>query len=195
MSLTNKDQVFPLKLEAISNVELAKIVARALREDFKNDSAAVKAIGGTTKISLRAIKNWYEGRSAPSAGHFLLLSRRSPTLLKFMIEQIGGGELWDVFQLFLDVYDKNDSVIKHPIYRDIFVPINVPVKLNQRQKYFLILLKSGKKGTAEDIANRWQVTVKTAKRDILKLKDAGRIRFDGARKTGHYKIIDPQELI
>lgn len=98
----------------------------------------------------------------------------------------------EVFQLFLDVYDKNDSRIKHPIYRDICVPINVPVKLNQRQKYFLILLKSGKKGTAEDIANRWQVTVKTAKRDILKLKDAGRIRFDGARKTGHYKIIDPQ---
>lgn len=192
MSLTNKDQVFPLKLEAISNVEFAKIVAHALREDFKNDSAAVKAIGGTTKISLRAIKNWYEGRSAPSSGHLLLLCRRSPTLLKFMIEQIGGGELWDVFQLFMDVYDKNDSVIKHPIYRDICVPINVPIKLNQRQKYFLILLKSGKKGTAEDIANRWQVTVKTAKRDILKLKDTGRIRFEGARKTGHYKIIDPQ---
>ncbi len=109
-----------------------------------------------------------------------------------MIEQIGGGELWDVFQIFWDVYHENDSAIEHPVYRDICVPINVPIKLNQRQKYFLILLKSGKKGTAEDIVNRWQVTIKTAKRDILKLKDAGRIRYHGARKTGHYKIIDPQ---
>ncbi len=100
MSLTNKDQVFPLKSEAISNVKLAQIVAGALREDFKDDSAAVKAIGGTTKTSLRTIKNWYEGRSAPSSGHLLLLSRRSPSLLKFIIEQIGGGELWKCFSFF-----------------------------------------------------------------------------------------------
>ncbi len=190
MSLTNKDQVFPPKLEAISNTELAQIVACALREDFKNDTAAIKAIGRTTKVNLRTIKNWYEGRSVPSSGHLLLLSKRSPTLLKFILEQIGGNELWEVFQLFREVSKADNFGAKNPIYRGENVPINVPIKLNKRQKYFLILLKSGKKGTAEDIANKWQVTIKTAKRDILKLKDAGRIRFHGARKTGHYEIID-----
>ena len=190
MSLTKMDPLFPGQNKEISNEKLAKIISRALRADFGKHPHAIKRIGQKTGVNLHTIKNWYDGSKVPSSGHLLLLSRCSPTLLKFILEQIGGDELWDVFQLFRDVFGADNSGAKNAIYRDKNVPINVPVKLNERQKYFLILLKSGKKGTAEDIANRWQVTIKTAKRDILKLKDAGRIRFHGARKTGHYEIID-----
>ena len=190
MSLTKMDPVFPGQNKEISNKKLAEIISRALHADFGKHPHTIKRIGQKTGVNLHTIKNWYEGSKAPSSGHLLLLSRHSPTVLKFVLEQIGGKGLWEVFQLFWDVSGADNSGTKNPIYRDKNVPINVPIKLNKRQKYFLILLKSGKKGTAEDIANKWQVTTKTAKRDILKLKDAGRIRFRGARKTGHYEIID-----
>lgn len=50
------------------------------------------------------------------------------------------------------------------------------------------LLKN--KARAEDIADHFEVALKTAKRDIEGLKDGGKIRFVGARKTGRYEIIE-----
>ena len=46
MSQPKKDKLFPIKLRAISDDELAKIVASALRQDFGEMTSAVKQIGG-----------------------------------------------------------------------------------------------------------------------------------------------------
>lgn len=195
MSLSKKDRVFPVKPQAISDDELAKIVASALRHDFGDNASAVKRIGQLTNASLRAIKNWYEARNAPSSGHLLLLARSSPSILKFILVQIGGEDLWDAFRLLSDHALASAPESEIPVYSDNSVtknvPINVPIKsLNERQRWFLILLRRKSKARAEDISDHFSVALKTAKRDIDGLKDGGKIRFVGARKTGRYEIIE-----
>lgn len=194
MSHSKMDRSFPIKPRAISDEELAKIVAAALRRDFGETASAIKRIGQLTSSNLRAIKNWYEARNAPSSGHLLLLARSSPSILKFILEQIGGEDLWDAFQL-LSHHDQTLVVEpKEEDFEDIFtdknVPINVPLKsFNDRQRWFLILLKRKNKACAEDITEHFDVAIKTARRDIEGLKDAGKIRFMGSKRTGRYEIM------
>ena len=51
-------------------------------------------------------------------------------------------------------------------------------------------LHSGKNCKASDLAAQWQVTEKTAKRDIADLKKKGLVRFAGAPKTGKYVLAE-----
>ena len=196
MSHVKKDRSFPIKPRAISDDELAQIVAAALRHDFGDMASAVKRIGQLTNANLRAIKNWYEARNAPSSGHLLLLARSSPSILKFILEQIGGEDLWDAFQLLshhalTSAHEPETSVFSDGNSAEN-VPINVPLKsMNERQRWFLILLRRKNKARAEDIASHFDVALKTAKRDIQALKDMSRIRFVGARKTGRYELNQP----
>jgi hypothetical protein len=48
------------------------------------------------------------------------------------------------------------------------VPVNVPV--NERQQWFLNQLRQGIRRGPADIAAKWDVVVKTAKRDIADLR-------------------------
>jgi DeoR/GlpR family transcriptional regulator of sugar metabolism len=66
------------------------------------------------------------------------------------------------------------------------VPVNVPV--NERQRWFLEQLTAGKQVRTADIAARWKVTEKSAKRDIADLKTRGLIEFVGAAKKGFYRV-------
>ncbi len=195
MSHSKRDQLFPIKPKAVSDDELAKIVALALRHDFGEMTSAIKRIGLLTNTNLRAIKNWYEARNVPSSGHLLLLARSSPSILKFILTQIGGEDLWDAFRLLShhELATMPEPEIpnfggKNPAQN---VPINVPIKsLNERQRWFLILLRRRGKASAEDIAFHFGVAIKTARRDIDGLKEVGKVSFTGAKKTGRYKIID-----
>lgn len=74
------------------------------------------------------------------------------------------------------------------------VPINVPanVPVNERQQWFLNQLGAGNKVKATGVAVRWNVTEKTAKRDIAALKKHGIIEFAGPLKTGFYRIRETQ---
>ncbi len=195
MSQSKKDQLFPRKPQAITDAELSKIVAAALRHDFGESASAIKRIGQLTNANLRAIKNWYQARNTPSSGHLLLLARSSPSILKFILEQIGGEDLWDAFRLLsthaLATVPEPEIIPYNGENDTQNVPINVPLKsLNERQRWFLILLQRKNKAGAEDIAGHFGVSPKTAKRDIGGLKFSGRIRFVGAKKTGSYEIID-----
>lgn len=75
------------------------MVASALRHDYGDLPSAVKQIGLQTGANLRAIRNWYEGRHAPSSIHLLRLARSSPQILQLVLEQVGGAELADAFSL------------------------------------------------------------------------------------------------
>jgi len=66
------------------------------------------------------------------------------------------------------------------------VPVNVPV--NKRQQWFLNQLGAGKRVKSIDLAHHWNVTEKTAKRDIADLKNQGMIEFVGSPKTGVYHL-------
>lgn len=197
MSQAKKDQLLPHKPQVVSDDQMAKIVAMALRQDFDNMPSTIKQISRSTNASIWTVKNWYEGRNAPSSGHLLLLARSSQSLLKFMLMQIGGEELWDAFRLlsshpFALMPDPKTLTLTEKTAQKN-VPLNVPLKsLNERQRWFLLFLRRKDKARAEDIVAHFDVSVKTARRDILQLKQAGKIRFAGSKKSGHYEILEIQ---
>jgi hypothetical protein len=199
MSVVKKDRVFPIKPKAISDTELAQIVARALRKDFGDTPSAVKHIGRVTNANLRAIKNWYEARNTPSSGHLLLLARSSPSILKFLLEQVGGEQLWDAFQRHgsrhQDMQLPQNATSTSEIYTDKFVSINVSIdpsvvgNLNQRQLWFIGRLQQNYPVKTEDISNAWQINPRTAWRDVGALVEMKIIQFTGAKKTGRYILM------
>jgi len=80
------------------------------------------------------------------------------------------------------------TIFPHPEAGEqlIDVPVNVPV--NERQAWFMEQLHSGKNCKVSDLAAQWQITEKTAKRDIADLKKKGLVSFVGPPKTGKYVL-------
>lgn len=194
MSHQKKDRSFPTKITPIPDRELAQIIATLLRRDFGKYNSAVKQIGLLTHANLKAIKNWYEGRNAPSAAHLLLLARLSPGILQFVLEQVGGEDLWAGFKLTSAPQNKGPREIRIPgksaASAAHHVPRNVPIKiLNERQRWFLDQLQVGNRVSSFHIAQHFKVAQKTAKRDITQLKNNCLIQFIGARKVGEYRMI------
>jgi len=71
------------------------------------------------------------------------------------------------------------------------VGVNVGVndaELNERQLWFIEQVGVGRKMNVPDIIEQWQVSISTAKRDVLGLKNKGLIEFVGALKTGRYQL-------
>ena len=70
------------------------------------------------------------------------------------------------------------------------VPVNVPanVPVNDRQKWFLKQTGKGIRISGSDLAKYWNISKKTAKRDIADLKQKGLIEFLGAPKNGYYRL-------
>lgn len=193
MSPQKKDPSFPTKITPIPDRELAQIIATLLRRDFGKYNSAVKQIGLLTHANLKAIKNWYAGRNAPSAAHLLLLARLSPGILQFVLEQVGGEDLWAGFTLTSTPQNTKSREIKIP-RKSVEsavpnVPRNVPIKtLNKRQQWFLEQLRTGRNVSSLHIANKFSVSQKTAKRDIMRLKSLNCIDFVGGRKKGWYSL-------
>ena len=70
------------------------------------------------------------------------------------------------------------------------VPVNVPanVPVNDRQKWFLKQIGTYIGVSSSDIATHRSVSQKTAKRDIVDLKQKELIEFSGAPKKGYYRL-------
>jgi predicted HTH transcriptional regulator len=83
---------------------------------------------------------------------------------------------------------------EHHIYRDKNVPVDISAyvksefPLSQRQLWFLVKLQDDKKPNARTISHHWQVSQRTAKRDIAYLAKHKIIRFCGAQKNGYYVL-------
>ena len=105
-----------------------------------------------------------------------------------------GRQFWDDYELISgsEVHDLagNDTVENDTIFSAKSDPINVPIKLNMRQKWFLLQLQTGHKRSADHIASQFNISLKTAKRDIADLKEKGKIRFRGSKKTGYYVLAE-----
>ena len=63
------------------------------------------------------------------------------------------------------------------------------VTANARQQWFMSQLSDGYLVKAEDIARKFEVTNRTARRDISQLQDADLVGFMGSFKTGRYVLL------
>ncbi len=81
---------------------------------------------------------------------------------------------------------------RHETFLVLNVPIHIPInqELNDRQRWFVNCILEGKKISARDIATYWDVTEKTARRDIKDLQERSYIQYESALKNGRYVVID-----
>lgn len=61
--------------------------------------------------------------------------------------------------------------------------------LNERQRWYLDALAAGKEVRADDLRRRWDVSEKTARRDVAALKKRGMIEFVGSFRRGRYRLL------
>jgi len=199
MSPSKKDRNFPVGSGLSSDAQLAQIIASALREDFGDTPSAIKQIGRLTSANLRAIKNWYDATNAPSSRYLLILARMSPTILRFILMQVGGEDLWDVFDHFHRSNPK--PVAEDPVQpkarpgrpeqppRPFDVTMDVTlITSKERGDWFMNELKSGRKAKARDLAEHCNVDLRTARRDISLLVRSRRAVFRGSKRNGWYEL-------
>lgn len=86
--------------------------------------------------------------------------------------------------------ETDDETVDDTVNGTANVPGNVldDVPANARQRWLLEQLARGRQVKAADVAVRFAVTEKTARRDIADLRKRNVIEFVGARKTGHYQL-------
>ncbi|ESQ87915.1 hypothetical protein ABAC460_17135 [Asticcacaulis sp. AC460] len=162
-------------------------------------SSAVKQIAQITGARISTVTNWYQGKNVPGARYLLLLARSSPTILRFVLMQIGGELLLDAYGIFASrATPANASKIPNqmPVFQarnvskngSMAPPNGFTSLFNQRQQWFISKLETDPNVTAADIVTYWKVGVRTAWRDIEILKRTRRIIFVGSKRSGQYRV-------
>ncbi len=179
---------------------VAQMVSSTLRLAHQKDGSSIKEIDNITGIGAYTISNWYQADNTPSSVHLLMLMTFYPRLLRNILETIATAReqlaLPSDITEFAFVGDLNFCEGQH-IYRDKNAPVNISVHVNselpltQRQLWFLVKLLDEGKPNVGTISHHWQVSRRTAKRDIAYLTKHKIIRFSGACKNGCYILNSP----
>ncbi len=93
MSRTKKDR----KVRSISGIvfpasAVAEAIARALHREFDGTQSAVKTVAALAGANPRAVKNWFDGRNAPSGESLISLCRHSNEVLGTFLLLAGRNE-------------------------------------------------------------------------------------------------------
>ncbi len=113
--------------------------------------------------------------------------------------QVGGEDLWDVFDHF---HRMNPKAAEPPIEaqkrrpgrprRDADVTMDVTLIASRaRGEWFMEQLRSGKKAKARDLAEHCDVDLRTARRDISALVRSRKAIFRGSKRNGWYELATP----
>lgn len=182
----------------------ADVMADLLRKEHGDSHRAIKQLMRQTDASERSIKHWLAGQHGPDTVFFLRLIATSPVIRAFVLgviespvnaRQSARPSRWDIIPLPPDTATAN-MMRRHPAGNDPINdpdhdPISGPIMegLNERQRWFLDRVAKGPRPKARDIVAHWQVSPKTARRDIRGLRALGLLRFEGARRNGCYHLI------
>ncbi len=168
-----------------------KVLDNTIREDFavaiKQEhiqiSAVAKTIAAVTGIDSNAIAKWQKQKSTPSAAHLLRFATFYPSGLQMILAIIERDDLWqlavenNIPNIMRERLEKRTA--KYQKCGDIFGDVTAQKyasPLNERQLWFLDMLKAGKKMQNKHIATEWNVALRTAKRDTERLLAAGHIQ-------------------
>ncbi len=182
----------------------ADVMADLLRKEHGDSHRAVKQLMRQTDASERTVKHWLAAQHGPDTVFFLRLIATSPVIRAFVLgvveSPIAGRQSfppgrWADNAATMDaqaasvrgrILPEND-----PINDPDHDPGNDPIidALNERQRWFLDRVGRGFRSGARDISVRWEVSPKTARRDIAGLRSVGLLQFVGARRNGRYQIV------
>lgn len=79
---TGAGSVFPDAGRSPRSETFPDRIAQALRRSFGHSPGAVKTVARLTGGNERAVRNWFEGRNAPSAENLVILMRHSDEVLE-----------------------------------------------------------------------------------------------------------------
>ena len=183
----------------------AQTIAELLRKEHGDSRRAIKQLMRQTDASERTVKHWLSAQHGPDTVYFLRLVVSSPVIRAFVLGLLEGPAAipltGPVDRISLararEAYAAGEAAggrsatgareydPEHVPERD---PINVPdwVELNERQHWFLDRIAQGR-CNARDLSVAWEVSMKTARRDIAALKDAGLLCYVGSRRKGRYR--------
>ncbi len=197
---------FPLWKGVLGGREIyARTIAELLRKEHGDSHRAIKQLMRQTDASERTVKHWLSGQHGPDTVYFLRLVVSSPVIRAFfigLIESPAEASPTDpVDRVALararEAYAAGEAaggrLATHGLKNDPNRvpkrdPINVPNQagLNERQIWFLGRVADGG-SDAREIAAVWTVSLKTARRDIAALKEAGLVSYVGSRRKGRYR--------
>lgn len=181
----------------------ADIIAELLRREHGGTHRAVKQVMRLTDASERTVKHWLAAQHGPDTVFFLRLLASSPVIRAFVLGLIESSQAEGHDQQVTSHSPALGSTVvpaarqprqDWPENGRINVretdPLNDPITngLNERQRWFLDRVGAGYRSRADDLAGYWEVSLKTARRDIAGLCLAGHIRFAGARRNGKYLL-------
>ena len=194
MSLTDTYGALDNFSEAKIYQELAKNIGKNLQQLFPNEKEAYYSISKKIRVNYQTVWNWYNGLHLPNTINLLRLSSIYPEILKSLLDFVGRRDIWDGYENYKSISEidlkKYQILEKSEIYTDIFVGINMErnIKLNQRQLWFIKKLQLGINVNAKEIIRFWNVSSRTAERDISELTKHQIIKFVGAKKNGRYVL-------
>lgn len=195
-----------------------ELIAGALRSELGNSHRAAKTVMRWTGASERTVKHWLAGRHGPGGEYLVVLMSESDAVFDAILEAAGRhgaviaarmlaahGTMAEVMAMVErertgpanSTLGGADRDAERPL-AGADVPendrVNVPVNplpadgLNARQRWFVAALEAGRDVTAPDLARRWGVSEKTARRDIATLSRRGVIEFVGSFRRGRYQL-------
>jgi hypothetical protein len=205
--LPNKGRKLPRWTGVLGGRETyAQTIAELLRNEHGDSRRAIKHLMRQTDASERTVKHWLAGQHGPDTVYFLRLLVLSPVIRAFVLGLIerpaaaSQDNLIDRFSLARarEAYAAGEAAGGSPATdarkndpdrvpeQD---PINVPdsVELSERQRWFLARVGEGHRYGAREIAATWQVSLKTARRDIGALQKAELLEYVGSRRKGRYR--------
>lgn len=189
---------------AKSAKDYAELIAGALGREHDDTHRTVKTIMRWTGASERSVKNWLSGVSGPSGYYLMRLCVKSAAIRALVMDLLSEPGMpsephGNVSIQVIPTMPANaislpltegcvgaNGDTNGDIIGDMHVTNNSP--LNERQEWLLARVAQGERCRFEDIVSRWQVSSRTAKRDIASLKDSGLLRYLGRHRSGAYVV-------
>ena len=170
-------------------------IAKILREDYKSSGSAIKWIARHTGASEHAVRKWYDAAREPSIENFISLTKASPRLIEWFLNQVGREDLAQLIQKQNQA--NKSSVVMHDVHLDRLIfetshPSQTLIKMQKltlRQLWFYSGIKEGHKLSPHDLISNFGIGRATAYRDIKELCELGLICKIGSDRNEYYTVM------